>query len=305
MSKQPPPLGRTRTAACYTARVATPQERAGALEFLKSLAAELSQRKVNLPCFPDVVVRIRRALDNPRTRIEQTVKIVGTEPRLAARILQTANSVVFNQSGRPVTDLRTAVTRLGTRVVQSVTMTFAVQQMRMAPMLRSVGGSLKQIWEDSITAASICRLIAPHASVSADEAFLTGLVHAIGRLYIMVRAVGDPNRTQYEHTLLELIESWHPAIGQAVLENWEFPEPIAAAVGHQQDYEYSSKNADHTDVLIVAVALAAALRPGGARVFEAGDIKAFARLGLRSEECRTVLAVTSRNIGALRAALGC
>ena len=305
MSKEQPRLGRTRTAACQTARVATPQQRAGALEFLKDLAGELSERKVNLPCFPDVVLRIRRALDNPRTRIEQTVKIVGTEPRLAARILQTANSAVFNQSGRPVTDLKTAVTRLGTRVVQSVAMTFAVQQMRMATVLRSVGEPLKQIWEDSVAAASICRLIAPHAGVSADEAFLTGLLHAIGRLYIMVRAASDPNKTHYEQTLLELIDSWHPAIGQAVLENWGFPDAIATAVGQQQNYEYSSKNPDHTDVLIVAVALAAALHPGGARVFEPGDIKAFARLGLKSEECRAVLAATARNIGALRTALGC
>ncbi len=305
MSKEQASLSRTRTAASYTARVSTPEDRARALEFLAGLASELSEHKVNLPCFPDVVIRIRRALDNPKTRIEQAVKIVGTEPRLAARILQTANSAVFNPLGKPVTDLRTAVTRLGTRVVQSVTMTFAVQQMRMAPVLSSVGGSLKQVWEDSITAASICRLIAPHANVSADEAFLTGLLHAIGRLYIMVRAASDPNKTRYERSLLELIGTWHPAIGQAVLENWGFPDVIAAAVGQQQDYEYSSKNADHTDVLIVAVALADALHPGGARIFEPGDIKAFARLGLKSEECRAVLAATSRNIGALRSALGC
>lgn len=305
MSKQQPSIGRTRTAAPASVRVATPQERAGALEFLKSLSAELSEGKVNLPCFPDVVLRIRRALDNPQSRVEQTVKIVGTEPRLAARLLQTANSAVFNVSGKPVTDLRTAVTRLGTRVVQSVTMTFAVQQMRMAPLLRSVGGPLKEIWEDSVTAASICQLIAPHARVSPDEAFLTGLLHAIGRLYVMVRTASDPNRAYYERSILDLIDSWHPAIGQVVLENWGFPDAIAAAVGQQQDYEYASKHADHTDVLVVAVALAAALRPGGARVFEAGDIKSFARLGLKSEECRAVLAVTRRNIGGLRAALGC
>ena len=107
MSNEQPSLRATRTAASHDARTVTPDERAGALEFLQGLSKEMSAGKVNLPCFPDVVVRIRRALANPQTHIAQTVRIVGTEPRLAARLLQTANSVIFNQSGKPVSDLRT------------------------------------------------------------------------------------------------------------------------------------------------------------------------------------------------------
>ena len=217
MPKDQPLTGATRTAANQDPRIVTPRERAGALEFLQGLTTEISEGKVNLPCFPEVVVRIRKALDNPQTHIAQTVKIVGTEPRLAARILQTANSAVFNHSGKPVLDLRTAVARLGTRLVQSSAMAFAVQQMRMAPLLKSVGGPLKELWEESISAATLCQLIARRTTVNADEAFLTGLLHGIGRLYIMVRAASDPGKARYERSLLELIDSWHPAIGEAVL----------------------------------------------------------------------------------------
>jgi HD-like signal output (HDOD) protein len=105
------------------------------------------------------VVRVRWALDNPETRIAQTVRIVGSEPLLAARLLQTANSAIFNQSGKRVIDLRTAVTRLGTRLVQSSAMAFAVQQMRMAPRLKLVSSQLKELWEESIGAAALCQLI--------------------------------------------------------------------------------------------------------------------------------------------------
>ena len=305
MSNEQPSLRATRTAASPDARTVTPDERAGALEFLQGLAKEMSAGKVNLPCFPDVVVRIRRALANPETHIAQTVRIVGTEPRLAARLMQTANSVIFNQSGKPVIDLRTAVTRLGTRLVQSSAMAFAVQQMRMAPLLKSVGGELKELWEESISAATLCQLIARRTIVNADEAFLTGLLHGIGRLYIMVRAASDPGKARYERSLLELIDGWHPAIGRAVLENWGFPEAMAAAVEQQQDYGYTSKVADQTDILIAGLVLAAAARPGGARIIESSQIKPFARLGLRAEECRAMLAVTGRHIDALRGVLGC
>jgi len=305
MPKEQPFTGATRMAATHDARIVTQGERAGALEFLQGLCEEMSEGEVNLPCFPDVVLRIRKALDNPETHIVQTVKIVGTEPRLAARILQTANSAVFNQSGKPVLDLRTAVARLGTRLVQSSAMAFAVQQMRMAPLLKSVGGPLKELWEESIGAAALCQLLARRTTVNADEAFLTGLLHGIGRLYIMVRAASDPGKARYERSLLDLIEGWHPTIGQMVLENWGFPEATVAAIGQQQNYGYTSKVADLTDVLVAALVLAAAARPGGARIIEGAEVKPFARLGLRGEECRAMLAVTARHIGALRGALGC
>ncbi|MGA2399655.1 MAG: HDOD domain-containing protein [Steroidobacteraceae bacterium] len=305
MPNEQPLNGATRTAASHDARIVTPQERAGALEFLQGLSAEMAAGKVNLPCFPDVVLRIRRALANPQTQISQTVKIVGTEPRLAARILQTANSAVFNVSGKPVADLRTAVTRLGTRLVQSSAMAFAVQQMRMAPVLKSVGVQLKELWEESISAATLCQLLARRTTVNPDEAFLTGLLHGIGRLYIMVRAASDPGKARYERSLLELIDGWHPAIGQLVLQNWGFPEAMAAAVGEQQNYGYISKVADQTDIIIAGLVLAAAARPGGERIIEGAEIKPFGRLGLRAEECRAMLAVTARHIGALRGALGC
>lgn len=288
-----------------TGRVATAQERAGALEFLQALAGEVSGGSVNLPCFPDVVLRVRKALEDPDAQLTQTVQIVGAEPRLAARLLQTANSAVFNAGGKPVTELRGAITRLGTRLVQSSTMAFAVQQMRLAPVLRSISKPLKAVWEESIAVASICELVSRRTNVVPEEAFLTGLLHGIGRLYIMVRAASSGEKYRNNRSLLEMIDGWHPAIGKAVLENWGFSPALAEAVGNQQDYEYGARIPDRTDVLVVGVVLAAALRAGGALDTEIEDIKSFRRLSLTPPECRSVLKHTAHHLGALRAALGC
>lgn len=305
MSKNQEPRSGASPVTHGGARVTTLEERAIALAFLSGLATEVSEGSVNLPCFPDVVVRIRRALDDPDTHLAQTVKIVGAEPRLSARLLQTANSAVFNPSGKPVTDLRTAITRLGTRLVQSSAMAFAVQQMRMAPILKSIGRPLKSVWEESIAVASICQIIARRTQVNPEEAFLTGLLHGIGRLYIIVRAASDPKKLSGTRALLELIDSWHPAIGKAVLENWGFGEAIASAVGSQHDYDYCSRSVDHADILVVSLVLAAALRPGAARTINVAPVQSFRRLGLKAEDCRNVLRHTSQHVGALRSALGC
>jgi len=279
----------------------------GALEFLQHLAAEVSQGNVNLPCFPDVVIRIRQALGDPETSVGKTVRIVGAEPRLAARLLQTANSVVFNPSGKPVTELRTAIARLGNRLVQSAAMAFAIQQLRIAPSLRAIGKPLKALWEESVAVASICQVVARRTEVNPDEAFLAGLLHGIGRLYIMVRAADGGNAVRMDDSLLEMIDGWHPAIGKAVLENWGFSEPMAEAVSNQYEYDRGGKSPpDYTDVLVVGVVLAQALRdPAGVRDEDVAKVRSFQRLTLTPEECRSVLKHTEHHIGSLRAALGC
>ncbi len=280
-------------------------ERAAALLFVRNLATEVSGGKVNLPCFPDVVIRIRKALDDPETKLSQTVKIVSTEPRLAARLVQAANSAAFNPSGRPLTDLRTAITRLGQRPVQSAVMAFAVQQLRLAPALRSIAKPLNVLWEESITVASICQVIAKRTKISPEEAFLTGLLHGIGRLYVMVRAAGKLKDMSRNREFMDMVESWHPAIGKAVLENWGFAEAMCEALGEQCDYDRSGKGeADLADILIVGVVLSAVLRQPGPRTVAMDGINSFHRLGLSSQDCTSILRHAEHQLGVAARRLG-
>jgi len=281
-------------------------ERASALEFLASLATEVSKGTVNLPCFPDVVMRIRKALAEPDVGLTEIVRIVGTEPRLAARLLQAANSAAFNPAGRHLTDLRAAITRLGHRPVQSAAMSFAVKQLRLAPALRAISKPLNILWEQSISVAAICQVIARRTRVSPEEAFLTGLLHGIGRLYIMVRSVGNSDKLYQDPTFVEMIESWHAAIGKAVLENWGFDEHMSEALGDQEDHDRSGKSEpDLTDVLVVGVELGRVLREPGPRSVDTDSIKSFGRLHLTAQNCSEILRHAEHQLGSLHAALGC
>ena len=281
-------------------------ERASALAFLGNLASEVSKGTVNLPCFPDVVMRIRKALAAPDVGLTEIVKIVGTEPRLAARLLQAANSAAFNPAGKHLTDLRAAITRLGHRPVQSAAMSFAVNQLRLAPALRAISKPLNVLWEQSISVAAICQVVARRTRVSPEEAFLTGLLHGIGRLYIMVRSVGKSDALYRDPTFVDMIASWHPAIGKAVLENWGFDDHMCEAVGDQDDHDRSGKNeADLSDIIVVAVALARVLREPGPRSVDTDEIKSFARLHLTPQNCAEILKHAEHQLGSLHAALGC
>lgn len=275
-----------------------------ALDFLRYLATELSAGSVDLPCFPDVIMRIHNTLMDPLTAPERAARIVGTEPRLAARLIQTANSATFNPAGNPVTDLRAAITRLGHQLVQSIAMTCALQQMKSAPVLKSIAEPLTLLWRESIAVASICQVVARRTKVPADEAFLTGLMHGIGRLYIMVRATSQ-SRDPREAALKEQIAGWHPSIGKAVLENWGFPDKMSEAVGSQSDRERAVRgDADLTDVLIASVVLSTILAQPEPRTISVAGIKAFARIGLTAEDGGAILSHAEHQLASMYDALG-
>ena len=280
------------------------EERATALAFLQKLATEVSKGTVDLPCFPDVVVRISHALADPSTTSDKVVTIVGAEPRLAARVLQTANSAAFNSSGKPLTDLRSAITRLGQQMVQSTAMSYAMQQMKNEASLRSIAEPLTELWNKSIAVAAICKLVAARTKVSADEAFLTGLLHGIGKLYIMARAVSADNGLGSEQSWMELISGWQASIGEAVLQSWGFAEEMCEAVGDQNDVDRRWKHeARLVDVLIASLVLSDSRKTPEPRNFATEGVNAFLSIGVTPADCCAILERADEEIRLIHEAL--
>jgi HD-like signal output (HDOD) protein len=277
-------------------------EHASALAFLQQLAKEVSQGTIDLPCFPDVVVRISLALADPNTNSDRIVTIVGAEPRLAARILQTANSAAFNSSGKLVTELRSAITRLGQQMVQGTAMSYAMQQLKNEESLRPIAEPLAQLWNRSIAVASLSRLIAAKTKVNADEAFLTGLLHGIGHLYILVRSAANPGSRQ---AVMQSVAGWHASIGKAVLESWGFTEALCDAVGEQGDLDRRWKHsATLPDILIASLVLADALQMPEPRVIGTEGVNSFLSIGVTPTDCSVILSQADEQIRLVHEALG-
>jgi len=54
-----------------------------------------------------------------------------------------------------------------------------------------------------------------------------------------------------------ILKDWHASIGKAILENWEFSDEMAAAVGDQNDHTRDGPGAPNLrDVIAMAIVLA-------------------------------------------------
>jgi len=275
-------------------------------EFVRSLAAELSNGRVELPSFPDVVVRVRRALGDESTTVDQLVRIVGSEPALAARLLKMANSAALNRTGKAVTDLRTAINRMGYNMVRSAAISFAMVQIRRGSKLQAIEEDLKRLWEEATHVAALSFVIAKKQSrINPDEAMLIGLLHGIGKLYILTRAEVHPELFASRETLLEVLRDWHAGIGRAILENWEFPTEVVDAIQQHEDCQRDHEGPpDLTDVLTASVVMASYVGRPDDLELQLRDVTAFRHLDLDADHCRGLLTASGDEIAQLRQALG-
>lgn len=225
-----------------------------AFAFIQALARELSAGKIDIPSFPEVAMRVRKVLQDESVSAEQVTRVIGAEPALAARLLQIANSAAFNVSGRRVTELRGAVTRLGFNVIRSAAISFAISQLRKVEELKAFEAPLDALWKRSANVAAMSYVVARELTpVNPDAAMLAGLLHGVGRLYILVRAAHFPTLFADTGAYSEIVRDWHASIAKAILESWEVAEEIVSAVHVHEDLEYTHEGPiDLGDVLILS-----------------------------------------------------
>jgi HD-like signal output (HDOD) protein len=277
-----------------------------AARLVEALTIELAGEKIDLPSFPDVAVRVRKALTNDQVAIDDVVRVISAEPALAARLLQLANSAALNASGKRLTDLRTAISRIGFNMARSATIAFAMSQLRRAEAYKGLDGPLTELWHHSAHVAAVSHVVAKRfTQINADTALLTGLLQGVGKLYLLTRAVRFPALLNDPGTYQRLVAEWHGRIAQAILRNWELAEEVvvAAVASENIDREHEGTT-DLIDVLTVGSALAAlGPDPRPEEMLFLGTPSA-RRMKLDAKSCGGALAESHHEISSLRQALG-
>jgi HD-like signal output (HDOD) protein len=272
-----------------------------AFKVVQDLATELSTGTVDLPGFPRIFTQVCRALDDPKSTNERTSKIVSAEPALAARLLTMANSAAFTQTGKPIADLRSAITRLGSNSIRAAASAFAVSQLKRQSSLASIADRLETLWTRSTYIAAMCHVIARNCKVNSDQALLTGLLHAMGTLYLLVRTSAHPELLSSEDVFADLAAEWNAPITKSILENWSFPEDIVQASGDQEDFERKHAGGpDLADVLICAKALFACDNDRVCIQAKFGQVPALAKVGLSIDQYLSVIQHAHLQIAAMQ-----
>lgn len=223
-------------------------------EFIKGLTAELSSKNLVFPTSLKTTMKIRRALDTPDISNEQIARIISAEPVLSAQVLKLANSAMFNRTGRKVEELRSATVLLGFGVVRNVAISVGMKQLKDHQASGQTSERMEGLWTRSMRVAALSFVLARNLTrLSPDKAMIAGLLHDVGKFYILNRACLYQDLFVSDEALWDLVDQWHADIGAAILDSWEMSNDIRAAVMDHKALDIAvTGKASLTDVVAAA-----------------------------------------------------
>jgi putative nucleotidyltransferase with HDIG domain len=189
----------------------------------------------NLPSLPLTVVALGEAVQDERCSVDRILNILSMDPSLSATLLRLANSALYAGEGS-IQDLRSAVLRLGFDAMANLgTGAAIIKNLRGGPHLDAV-----KLWQHSVavglTAKGICILAKRHGQ--AETAFLTGLLHDIGKIALdtcfpeaytsVLQKVAEG--AFFVDAEREVLGMDHAEAGSLLAANWSFPPAIVEVI---------------------------------------------------------------------------
>lgn len=177
--------------------------------------------------------------DSEEQNLDETVEMIRQDELAAKRILGWANSA-SSGAMEPITDLKTAIMRVGVGPMGQITVISKFQQFltRDLPFYKISGN---EFWKHSIATAIATESIGKYISQSTpNECFTAGLLHDIGKFAIDIYAQkfsvqqlgeGEPSELKSHNELeLDQFECDHAEIAAMIVEQWNMPSPLVDAI---------------------------------------------------------------------------
>ena len=207
----------------------------------------LTTQPVELPVFHPIAIRLQQLLETPDFTIEAVIALANEDPSLAGQILKMANSTVYMGRVRTQT-IKEAVIRLGAQQVSNLAMAASQAGLHVSDN-RVLHGFMQSLWLHSHACAVGCRWLARSAGYPqhADQAYLAGLLHDVGKLYLLkalerLNKMGVAQAALEEDLLLEIFAELHVEQGCRLMRHWNMPEIYCNVVARHHDVNFDSND---------------------------------------------------------------
>lgn len=261
-------------------------------------------RNINtLPTMPEIIMRIMRMVNDPKTTPEELEQVLCTDPAIVMKLLQVMRSPVFTGTGGRTSkwSLKEIITRLGVKKVGAI-----AQQVKMINGLVRPEDSafeLKRFWEHSVATAIITDFLCtekkvrlPGGPMEFSDYWIGALLHDIGKLILgfffwdwTTRILGHSRDKSVSFRQAEIDMgdvAGHQQLGQLLLINADMGEEAVGVVGHHHDLRETT---DLEGVVHLADNLAKAVGlgflPGEEPEY---DEAVMARLGVNQEAMESI-----------------
>lgn len=266
-------------------------------QMVQSLRSVLQQIE-ELPSLPSVANAVLDHILKQDYNYAKLARLIESDPSLMLKIIQHANLATY--SGRSqVTGIEQALNRLGSRTVQTLLLSALIRD-SLIQGNRIEEEEQRGLWKHSLGTAVYAALVAEKANPGlAGEAFVAGLLHDIGRIFLHSYVNRDYVRVcRHMEELREcvvdseraVLGTDHAYIGRWIAQKWRLPESMLNAISMHHDDVSSLRESG--DILAMVVSLANLLT----HVTLPGDAGWNASEQPRHKELCAVLGLTEQDI---------
>ena len=224
----------------------------------------------NIATIPDVVVKLRRMMDNPGTSAATIGEEISKDQVLSAKVLRLVNSGFYGFRS-PITTITQATVLLGFDVVKTLVLSASVLD-----ILELMNKLLAGLWEHSLATARIANVLAERLRLpNPEEVAVAGLLHDLGKIIIAQRFPEEHRAicrlVERRECLMadaerEVLGVQHSEVATWLLKKWALPSRLVFPVAFQNQFNASREFADRTAVIHLANVMARARGYG-----QAGD----------------------------------
>ena len=248
---------------------------------LKRIAAD----QLVVPTIPAVVQRAQEVLrDGDHAVAKRASEVLEQDPFLAARALRVAWGAK-GAAGQKKPTLGDAVNKLGPRGVKTLLVDATAQKVFVSRDAE-IANALRRTWEHSVAVATLARdVLALSGHADSDAAYLTGLLHDIGKPVVASILLEAERQTTELYNRpwiacsewVDVINRVHRSVGLALAEKWQLPEIILKCLQENLDYDNADR-ASFVNAVVFANALAKKTGVYVGRV-DADDVDAIVMIG--------------------------
>jgi len=137
-----------------------------------------------LPSVPHVLLKLIDTCHDVDATFDELTQIIRQDTALCAKIITVANTPTYAQ-WNGIEDFNRLVIILGLEPIKAISITAVVQQF-FSQFDQNLGECMGVLWSESLTCAHTAKKLAALTGYpSIDEAYLTGLLHNLGKLAIL------------------------------------------------------------------------------------------------------------------------
>lgn len=223
--------------------------------FLDIIHEHLNSSETLLPVFNHPDGNIQNKILQEAPDLRAIAKLITGDTAFTFHVLKAANSNFFKGLTK-VSTIQNAIIRIGTGEISKIVSTL-LEPNNLIIKDPFCGGMIQKLWQHSLGCAIGTRWLAKQCGFNtlADEAFIAGLLHDIGKLLLITVVENLLRSDRSDHRpsdilLNEVMENFHAEHGCLLMENWNFPETYCKVAR-----EHHTGDADPNDTLMLMVRL--------------------------------------------------